>query len=348
MARRWPFFITGVLALVLVSGQAFAASTPPIVGDAGASSVSGNASLQNNPFLPLPPVLKSTMTTKAAGPPPPSKSIAPSGTPPYGLDFTMPTLGKSGCEVCHGDPNLIRIKEGQYVSFYIPAGLLEASTHGPGPKTGPSGVLCTSCHLDFASTSQHNNANWQRTAKQACRACHVIEDQDFGKGAHSVDTRPGHVDTKADEKPLCGDCHGGHDIVGLTNSPAGRAALHNNGWQVCGRCHPNEWSSYADYYHGAAYRSGAPDAPACWDCHGAHEVLSSSDKRSPTNAANLAATCGKCHKDANDAFLSYTGLIHRRTRAVDDNPVYSWMHRTAAGFSAVLTGLVDAVRSLFT
>jgi nitrate/TMAO reductase-like tetraheme cytochrome c subunit len=324
MSRCGPFVTTGAILLVLMSGRAaFAATATASPTATGSPSYAATAAVTATPTAGI-----------------------PARTAPYALDFTLPTFGKSGCEVCHGDPNLIRIKDDQYISYYVPPAVIDASAHGPGPKTGKGGVLCTSCHLDFASTSQHADTNWQRTSKQACRNCHTAEQDDFAKGAHSVNVQPGQTDPKADQKPLCGDCHGGHGILKL--DAAGKQAMHASGWQMCGRCHPAEWADYSDYYHGAAYRKGAPDAPACWDCHGSHDILASKDPQSPTNADNLGETCGKCHQGVDESFLSYAGLIHRRVSALDQNPMYSWMHQTSIGISAALNGIAAAVRSWFT
>ena len=336
MYRRLPLVVTGGLLLTLLTAGSAAAAQPGMATPAPSTSQ----------MLSQPATADRTATGSAA----PAKSLAPAGTAPYALDFTMPTLGKSGCMVCHGDPNLIRIKGDEYVSYYVSEAVLNASAHGPSKKT-PSGVLCTGCHLDFASTGKHSDADWKRTARMACRACHTLEDDAYGKGAHAVNNRPGQTDPNADKKPLCGDCHGAHDIARLDAN--GLAALHRNGWQVCGRCHQKEWQSYADYYHGAAYKKGAPDAPACWDCHGAHEILPSSDRRSPTNGTNLAATCGgetagkKCHTNVNDEFLSYAGLIHRRAAMLRENWLYSFIRNAQTGISDALSNIADAVRSWF-
>lgn len=346
MDRRLPLVLTGVLALALASASfAYAAAAPSFSGE---STKTAKPSGQRAPSAPShssqqEASVSATTTSKPAAERP--KSLAPKGTEPYSMDFTLPTLGKSGCMVCHGDRNLIRIKGNEYVSYYVPEGVIEASVHGPGEKTGRSGVLCTACHLDFASTTKHKDADWRRTAKQACRACHTSQDDAFGKGAHAADNRPGQVDEKADEKPLCGDCHGDHEIMRLDDK--GDAALHRNGWQVCGRCHENEWDSYTDYYHGAAYRRGALDAPACWDCHGAHDVLPSSDRRSLTHSDNLVDTCGTCHDGADEAFVSYTGLVHRGAAARQENPLYGFIQRTQTGISEALSNIADAVRSWF-
>jgi cytochrome b subunit of formate dehydrogenase len=59
---------------------------------------------------------------------------------------------------------------------------------------------------------------------------------------------------------------------------------------------------------------GSKTAADCASCHGAHEILPSTDPQSPTNKKNLATTCGKCHPGAQERFASgnvhVTGGIH--------------------------------------
>jgi cytochrome b subunit of formate dehydrogenase len=43
------------------------------------------------------------------------------------------------------------------------------------------------------------------------------------------------------------------------------------------------------------YKSGLLCTAACANCHGAHAMYYTSDKRSPLYPANVAGTCGKCH-----------------------------------------------------
>jgi hypothetical protein len=263
------------------------------------------------------------------------------------MDFTLPTLGKAGCMVCHGDRNLIRIRGDQYVSFYIDDAAMRGSAHGK--------VVCTGCHLDFAYKAPHNNkGDWRKTGKLACKNCHQKQYDAYSLGSHAVDNKPGTVDPKADAKPLCGDCHGAHNIKKLPGDPIAQAEMHADGYRVCGRCHQKEWDSYADYYHGAAYRRGASDAPACWDCHDTHTILPSSDRRSPLSEDRIVDTCGgavagrTCHKGSSASFVSYAGLIHKRTQALEQNGLYSFLQRTQEGISAALSNIVGAVRSWFT
>lgn len=251
----------------------------------------------------------------------------------YDVDFTLPTNAKAGCMVCHSDPDLIRLKEGALVSYWVDAELVEASAHAT--------VQCTGCHLDFAFKTPHTDGgtDWDVRAKSACSNCHLDQSALVAKGAH----RPGTVggaapDPAADEKPLCGDCHGSHGIEPLTDSPEGRASLSRRGRQVCGQegCHADYWDTYDDYYHGAAYKRGAIDAPACWDCHRGHDVLPVDDKDSSVNERHIVETCAQCHPDANESYAEYAKLVHGRQDIADGIFLYGWV-----------TTLRNAVMSLF-
>jgi len=61
-------------------------------------------------------------------------------------------------------------------------------------------------------------------------------------------------------------------------------------------------------YHGLAVAQGSVKAANCASCHGAHEILPSSDPRSSINPKNLEKTCGQCHPGIS-AQVSQ-GMIH--------------------------------------
>jgi len=145
-----------------------------------------------------------TMTTAPA-----TRSVSP--TAPYALDFTLPTESKSGCMVCHGDKNLTRLKEGKTVSYFIDSAEVDKSTHAD--------QFCVSCHLDFAYTAPHTTADWQSTAKLACKNCHNDQFLAYGKGSHrrAIDAT-GAAATLEATKPLCGDCHGDRKSTHLNSS----------------------------------------------------------------------------------------------------------------------------------
>ena len=256
----------------------------------------------------------------------------------YDVDFTLPTAAKAGCLVCHGDANLIRLRDDELFSYYVDPFELEAGPH--------AGVQCAGCHLDFAFSAPHEQSSedWESVSRSACKNCHQDEARDYTQGAHrpvvngdSVLAEPAEpVDPDAPAPPLCGDCHGGHDIVALEDNPEGRALLHANGWDVCGRCHEEYWDNYNDYYHGSAYRRGAAAAPACWDCHGYHEIFPSSDRRSGVHPNRLEVTCGECHPgDVNERYLEYAEIIHGKSALLDANPLYTLIQRVRSAISGV-------------
>jgi len=258
----------------------------------------------------------------------------------YDLTFTLPTAGKSGCMVCHADPNLGRLQGDQWVSYYVEGGPLDDGPH--------SAVMCTGCHLDFAYKSPHevDPIEWVRTARLACKNCHQEQWTAYSEGIHSISVQPGDEFTELDAtKPLCGDCHGpSHEILALTDNPQGQADLHRRGYEICGRCHEDYWDNYYDYYHGAAYQRGATDAPACWDCHGFHDMQPSSDRDSAVHPDNLEETCSQCHDGANEAYVSYAGLVHRRADVYAENPLYSFIKDTRDS----IEGFFGTIRSWFT
>jgi hypothetical protein len=275
----------------------------------------------------LTPAWAYAQTASPATPSATTTTPASGGGTTYDLSFTLPTAAKSGCMVCHGDPNLVRIQGGVTTSMYVDAAVIESSAH--------KDIQCTGCHLDFAYSVPHSNTtsdDWRAIAKLACKNCHQDAFAAYGKGVHSPTPTPTvaavtvPVQTTDKPKPLCGDCHGGHDIQMLTNNPANKAALHKDGFRICGDCHPDYWDNYDDYYHGAAYKAGALDAPACWQCHQAHDILPSTDKRSSVNEVNLAETCGQCHThQPNDSYLSYSAYIHGKDDVRAENPVWAFL-----------------------
>ena len=253
----------------------------------------------------------------------------PSAT--YNLDWTIGVAGKSGCLVCHGDRNLVRIVNGQLTSLYVDSAVIEASAHAQ--------TLCTDCHVDFAYKTPHPNTvasdEWRVLAKSSCKNCHRDKFLEWANSAHStagspsptgtadVTTTVGAPDSSAPGKPrpLCGDCHGGHAIPSMTDTAAVEA-LHGTALEMCGDCHVERASNYEDYYHGAAYRRGATDAPACWQCHNTHLILPSNNRLSWTNEDNLPTTCGQCHLgNVNDTYTDYAALVHRQAATLNENPV---------------------------
>ena len=267
----------------------------------------------------------------------------------YELSFTLPTAGKSGCMVCHGDPGLQKTSGETTSSLYVDQAVLDASAH---PE-----ALCTGCHVDFALTTPHENVkkgyDWKAVANTSCQSCkdHRGQHDEITSGAHSPVLPPGvnasqaaakrEAQGKPTEIPTCGGCHGGHAVPSKEDSAA-LLAFQKDGLAICGGCHTNGANTYIDYYHGAAYREGAPwDAPACWDCHGAHNVLPAADADSPVNPQHLVETCGQegCHKDVTEGFVEYAKLIHGKQAALEENPLWAFYDSAKQGIAAALENI---------
>lgn len=291
--------------VVMVAGGATTTPTPPPAASAPAPAATATASVP-------------ATSAKVAS------TTVPGATGAYALDFTLPTYGKSGCLVCHGDPNLVVSKGDANVSFWVDEEAYSRSAHGK--------QICTACHIDYGYKAPHGSAgqDWREVAKQSCKNCkqHQTQYQEWTQSSHMPRPSGGKPDPKAASKPACGDCHGGHDIPAKDDT-VGKQRVRTEAQRVCGRdgCHADYWSNYNDYYHGAAYKTGAVDAPPCWDCHGTHAILASTNRFSPTNEANYGedTSCGRCHEGAGAAYSGYVKMIHGRDKAKQDNPIYRFL-----------------------
>lgn len=229
----------------------------------------------------------------------------------------------NGCQACHGSPNLIKSSSDGIVSYQVTG--LEASAHRD--------LTCGQCHTDFAYAKTNNPSNvWYVNAGLACAqaGCHDEDDPSTPANENAASawrfSVHGEAVTSGDlTSATCGSCHGGHDIARL-DTEAARRALHLSGEAMCASCHQEYWDNYNDAYHGAAYKRRAEDAPACWDCHPAHEMLTADHPDSTTNMANLPSTCsgaGGCHQqhvNTSETFVRNTAaIIHQQEGVRDEN-----------------------------
>lgn len=237
--------------------------------------------------------------------------------------FTVGVPGRSGCLVCHGDPKIQQNKT--KVSLYISQEDILQSAH--------KDVPCTKCHVDFgqASASQAHTTvagDWKKTAGLSCKNCHqhsgmlkVYSKSIHGRLALSGDPKGG---------ASCADCHGSHNIKSFKKDKAYKQEFHLQAKEICGKCHMKYYESYDDYYHGRAYKAGATDAPACWDCHGAHDVASASNAVSMVSKERLPKTCARCHVDASKGLVSFAPMIHKRQETQNKNVLIKFKNQIMA------------------
>ena len=223
----------------------------------------------------------------------------------------------NGCQACHGSSNLLKQDNGIAKSFQVSG--IEDSVHRD--------ITCQQCHLDYRYDDQPGQTKlWNINAGLACATCHqnAQKQQDrapvaqYEKSVHALQIRNGNYNSAT-----CGSCHGGHFIYAL-DTAAAQSQMHASAYRVCARCHAEQYASYNDYYHGRAYKEGAGDSPACWQCHQAHEIRAAADPASSVNVKNVGTTCGQpgCHKGATQAFGDQAAsLIHRKVTVQQSNPI---------------------------
>jgi len=222
----------------------------------------------------------------------------------------------NACLACHGAPDLAKLTEEGLKSYYVTG--IDVSAHRD--------VTCTECHMDFRYDDEPPETPlWQVNAGLGCMECHegthpdLVED--YSASIH------GELILQDDySSATCASCHGGHDIARLDTEKAKRE-LHFSGEEMCADCHPVEWDSYDDYYHGRAYKRGAPDAPSCWRCHGSHEILPLADPDNLMYPVNAIETCSGegCHYGVDESFIEASyDLIHGSSEVAAENPVIKW------------------------
>ncbi len=75
----------------------------------------------------------------------------------------------------------------------------------------------------------------------------------------------------------------------------------------CSICHAEVVETYNTSMHGKLYNRGDPNAPACEDCHGTHEVMAKKNPDSPIYPRNVPELCSKCHREGKPAAKRYKG-----------------------------------------
>ncbi len=144
-----------------------------------------------------------------------------------------------------------------------------------------------------------------------CLACHTtLEDKASTSFKMDIHSRNGLT---------CADCHGGDsskedmeaamDVKkGFVGSPKGEQIS-----AICAKCHSNagvmikkynsalpigQMELVAGSVHGELSTSGREHIAQCTSCHGAHGIVTKTDRSSPVHPLNLPTTCTKCHSDA--------------------------------------------------
>ncbi len=215
------------------------------------------------------------------------------------------------CLNCHVNNKEVLKLTGVSAAFLLS---IKSSVHIRALESGNlKAATCSDCHgaHDMLPAGDPASKVFKDNIPSTCGAsgCHKGVEDKYMTGIHGSALAQGNKNV-----PVCTDCHGDHQILAPSNPKS--TVYATNVAQSCSKCHasvrlterygmpPDRVVSYMDSYHGLAVREGSTTAANCASCHGAHDILPSSDPRSSINKANLAATCGKCHNGADVRFAS--------------------------------------------
>lgn len=216
------------------------------------------------------------------------------------------------CTDCHADvkdlPHTARLKTVDCSGCHSEeAAVYAKSRHVVGYKrmAGIEAPRCADCHGAHAipKSTLSSSPVYFRNIAETCTRCHgnreVIERggiaipgaaRMYEKSIHNVAI----VEKGLNKSASCVDCHGAHDLKDRFDptSPIYRGNIP----ETCGKCHYGVFTIFRESVHGVALSRGVPDAPACNDCHGEHEIRRADDPRSAVSFMAVSEkTCPSCH-----------------------------------------------------
>ena len=129
-------------------------------------------------------------------------------------------------------------------------------------------------------------------SNEDCMMCHSdidLETEERGR-TKSLYVDQEKFDTSVHRDIECISCHQDADVEDFPH-PENLEPVN------CGMCHENSQELFEQGIHGQAFKKGALYAPDCKECHGVHNILSSSEPASRTYKMNIPVLCGTCHRE---------------------------------------------------
>lgn len=148
--------------------------------------------------------------------------------------------------------------------------------------------------LSFLVTPSRAAQEKEEDPDTACLECHLDPNTTKTVAGKEVSLVIDHTayKTSVHAEEGCDSCHEDFDAAEIPHRDAIEPVS-------CNSCHSEaEDEGYEDSAHGPA------DDPAagCTDCHGTHDIHSSSDPKSRLYNGNIVNTCGTCHEEVADDF----------------------------------------------
>ncbi|MDH3458260.1 MAG: cytochrome c3 family protein [Gemmatimonadota bacterium] len=250
------------------------------------------------------------------------------------LDPTSSTFARNVpdlCAKCHrqGEQAAVRIVS----DVPAPVESYRMSIHGTGLLQSGLTVTatCANCHSphgELPASDERSTVHADNVA-DTCGKCHYGIEEIFQTSIHWPGNGKG--DRSEHELPTCEDCHTSHTI-----SRVDRGDFRLTMMNQCGRCHEDEAETFFDTFHGKVSRLGDEAAAKCYDCHGTHNILPTSEPTSLLSRRNVVETCSKCHKGVG---IRFTGYLTHATH--HDPEKYPWLFWTFWGMTALLIGTLS-------
>ncbi len=232
-----------------------------------------------------------------------------------GLSPAITIAGDNGpCLECHTKQDKLKTTEKakidpisgeiKVVSLLIDEAIFKTTAHGG------EDFFCIDCHqdLDGADVTEGHKPNLKPV--DCITFCHDDPADEYLQSSHVKLMKENNKDV-----PTCKDCHFGltYHFTPLGEKspmyvPRGTDPLHRKlTIQSCGSCHQDYLDSYKNNAHGQVTALGhtTTDVPVCFDCHGMHTILNSSEPESKVGKEKILETCGSCHANANESFVKH-------------------------------------------
>lgn len=214
---------------------------------------------------------------------------------------------QAACARCHGVHDVVRPAASERAKCVTCHPTVvrdyETSIHGVALAHGDTDAsTCRDCHGRTHTVRVHTDSLAMTSRQQldkTCGRCHADRElmarrkitipeavQLFQRSVHGRSNDP--------RAARCNDCHESHRLR-RANDPLS-SIYRQNIPTTCGRCHVKEVRAYRTGVHGSASERGVVAAPVCTDCHGEHLIRGPRDLDSPVAAANVTATCSRCHE----------------------------------------------------
>jgi len=247
------------------------------------------------------------------------------------------------CGRCHGQ-KFVMEASGHSAQPFVS---YEESVHGRAVAAGSDkAAVCTDCHgaHEILAASDPKSSIFKFNVPITCAKCHGSVQQEFAQSIHGQAIARGNW-----QAPVCTDCHGIHSIRSHID-PNSAVSAQNLARVTCARCHEGvrlsqefgfegrRATTYLASYHGLASKLGSQVVANCASCHGAHNILPSSDPRSTVNRANLVKTCGHCHPGVSARFVAAKVHVNAPLSADAGSVAVRWIRKFYLSLIVVVIG----------